>query len=107
MSKRARRSVERTLSTERRRLERDVQRRASSRQRQNARLLRLGLVVVLLVLLGGLLWLRSRSASTSVEERPLLIAQQPLPEAVSGRSFMLADYLGKQDVVVVSYMGFF
>ncbi len=30
-----------------------------------------------------------------------------LPDVVSGRQVTLADYLGKQDVVIVSYMGFF
>jgi hypothetical protein len=30
-----------------------------------------------------------------------------LPDVVSGETFSLADYLGKQDIVLVSYMGFF
>lgn len=30
-----------------------------------------------------------------------------LPDAVSGETFSLADYLGKQDIVIVGYMGFF
>jgi peroxiredoxin len=30
-----------------------------------------------------------------------------LPDVVSGETFSLADYLGKRDIVLVSYMGFF
>lgn len=30
-----------------------------------------------------------------------------LPDVVSGETFSLTDYLGKRDIVLVSYMGFF
>ena len=30
-----------------------------------------------------------------------------LPDVVSGQTFSLANYLGKQDIVLVGYMGFF
>ncbi len=46
-----------------------------------------------------------------VDEPPVARGQpiEPftLPDVVSGKSVSLADYLGKQDVVLVGYMGFF
>jgi peroxiredoxin len=43
--------------------------------------------------------------------KPLAAGQQvesfQLPEVISGKTFSLADYLGKKDIVLVSYMGFF
>jgi hypothetical protein len=44
-------------------------------------------------------------------EQPIPIGEQvaafELPDVASGDTFSLADHLGKQDIVIVGYMGFF
>jgi peroxiredoxin len=66
------------------------------------------LISLVLVAVGGFLWLATRGSGGMNEPSA---GQQvngfQLPDVVSGQTFSLADYLGKRDIALVSYMGFF
>jgi peroxiredoxin len=74
---------------------------------------------VWLGLLGGIailavaafLWLATSGDHQGGSEGPIPVGQQvqpfELPDIVSGQTVSLDDYLGKEEIVVVGYMGFF
>ncbi|MBI4571269.1 MAG: redoxin domain-containing protein [Chloroflexi bacterium] len=66
------------------------------------------LISLAVVAVGGFMWLATQGSGGMNEPS---IGQQvnafELPDVVSGQTFSLADYLGKRDIVLVSYMGFF
>lgn len=67
----------------------------------------LGLFVALVgVAVAGFVWIAAQGGGgePAVGEQ---VEAFELPEVVSGETFSLSDYLGKKDIVVVSYMGFF
>lgn len=72
------------------------------------------LAVLAIASISGLAWLASQGkngGSGATGEEPIPMGQQvqafQLPDVVSGRQVSLADYIGKQGVVIVGYMGFF
>lgn len=69
----------------------------------------LGLLGVLLVaIIGGVFWLRSQDMGSSPEpQRGQQVQAFQLPDVVSGQTFSLADYLGKKEIAIVSYMGWY
>ncbi len=66
------------------------------------------LVSLVFVAVAGSAWLATRGSGGMNEPS---VGQQvnafELPDVASGKTFSLADYLGKGDIVLVSYMGFF
>jgi peroxiredoxin len=69
----------------------------------------MGLLISLVVVaVGGSVWLATRSSGGMNEPS---IGKQvnafELPDVASGETFSLADDLGKRDIALVSYMGFF
>lgn len=66
-----------------------------------------GLVLGALVVSGYLLWSVSRGADAEPVADGELVEPFELPNVVSGQSFDVSPYLGREPVVVVSYMGFF
>ncbi|TMC00365.1 MAG: hypothetical protein E6J42_01040 [Chloroflexi bacterium] len=85
--------------------------RVTARRRTRISLGPFGVTVVVLALVVGTIACSGGGSSSTSGEQPIPIGQQiqpfRLPDAVSGRQVSLADYLGKQDVVIVGYMGFF
>jgi hypothetical protein len=71
----------------------------------------LGLIAVVGV--GGFAWaaLQGGQHSAGGGEEPIPVGQQvepfELPDIASGRDFSTDEYLGKQEIVLVGYMGFF
>lgn len=65
----------------------------------------------LLVVLVGVACQSGGDDETSSGEAQIPMGQQApalqLPDVVSARQVSLADYMGNQDVVIVSYMGFY
>ena len=65
--------------------------------------------VLAVVAIGGSIWLAVQGGQGGA--KPITPGQSveafTLPDIVSGRNVSMADYLGKQPVVVVGYMGFF
>jgi hypothetical protein len=60
------------------------------------------------VLIGLVAWVLPRGPGESaVPSKGEQVASFQLPDVVSGRDFQLSEYLGKKDIVIVSYMGFF
>jgi len=62
--------------------------------------------------IAGFVWLASQGGHQSAGgEDPIPVGQQlqpfELPDVVSQRNVSLGDYLGKQEIVIVGYMGFF
>ncbi len=54
------------------------------------------------------IWFATQGASSpKAPEAGKQVQAFQLPEVVSGTTFSLADSLGKKDIVIVSYMGFF
>ena len=79
------------------------------RKRRNRNRVWAGMLVSLVVVLAGLFaWLATQGSGGMNEPS---VGQQvnafELPDVASGQTFSLADHLGKKDVVLVSYMGFF
>lgn len=66
-----------------------------------------GLVLGALVVTGYLLWSVSRGADAEPVVDGELVEPFELPNVVSGQPFDVSPYLGREPVVVVSYMGFF
>jgi len=66
--------------------------------------------VLAVVAIGGFIWWLAVQGGQD-GDKPITPGQSveafTLPDIVSGRSVSMADYLGKQPVVVVGYMGFF
>jgi peroxiredoxin len=66
------------------------------------------LVSLVVVAVGGFVWLAARGSGGMNEPS---VGRQvnafELPDVASGQTFSMADYLGKRDIVLVSYMGFF
>ena len=64
--------------------------------------------ILAVVAIASFVWFPFQGGSSPTEPA---VGQQveafELPDVVSGQTFSLADYLGKKDVVLVSYMGFF
>jgi peroxiredoxin len=78
-------------------------------KRRNRNRVWMGLLISLVVVaVGGFLWLATQGSGGMNEPS---VGQQvnafELPDVASGETFALADYLGKRDIVLVSYMGFF
>ena len=66
------------------------------------------LIGLVLVAVGGFAWLATQgSGGMNEPSAGQQVNAFELPDVASGQTFSLADYLGKSDVVVVSYMGFF
>lgn len=66
----------------------------------------LGTLVIAVVAL--FFWFAAqRSMGTPEAKTGQQVEPFELPNVVSGETCSLADYLGKKDIVVVSYMGFF
>jgi len=69
--------------------------------------------VLAVAALGGFAWLALSSGGrgTTGGEQPIPVGEQvqpfTLPNIVSDRDFSLDDNLGKREIVVVGYMGFF
>ena len=77
-------------------------------KRRNRNRVWLGLVGGLAVTAVSLfLWFATQSLDAPEADSGQQVNSFELPDVVSGESFSLADYLGKQDIVIVSYMGFF
>ena len=69
----------------------------------------LGLLGILAVVaIAGFFWLRSQDMGSLLEPE---VGQETqafeLPDVVSGQAWSLSDYVGKKDIVIVSYMGWF
>ena len=71
-------------------------------------------VLLILAVIGGVVWAVSQGTGGNGEGGGggLQVTGQQvqpfeLPDVVSGRPVSLADYLGKKDIVMVSYMGWF
>ncbi len=79
------------------------------RYRRNRNKVWLGLIASLAaVAIGAFVWFAIQSMSSpKAPEAARPVQAFALPDVVSGKTFSLADYLGKKDIVVVSYMGFF
>ena len=79
------------------------------RYRKNRNKVWLGLVVGLAgVAIGAFVYFATQGMdSQKGPEAGQPVQAFELPDVVSGKTFSLADYLGKKDIVVVSYMGFF
>lgn len=78
-------------------------------KRHNRNRIWLGLFGTLVVAAVALfVWFATQGmGSPKVPEAGQPVQAFELPDVVSGKTFALADYLGKKDIVVVSYMGFF
>ena len=61
--------------------------------------------------LGAFAWLAFQGGQMGGDDDAIAIGrpaeQFTLPDIVSGEEVSLSDYLGKEDIVVVGYMGFF
>jgi hypothetical protein len=79
------------------------------RYRRNRNKVWLGLIASLAaVAIGAFVWFATQDMnSPKAPEAGQPVQAFELPDVVSGKTFSLADYLGKKDIVVVSYMGFF
>ena len=66
-----------------------------------------GVVLGALVVTGFLLWSVSRGADAEPVADGELVEAFELPNVVTGQLFDVGPYLGREPVVVVSYMGFF
>lgn len=68
-------------------------------------------VLAAVVVVGGFAWLSISGGSPGGGEGSVPVGQQVEPfklqDIASGRTVSSADYLGRQDVVIVGYMGFF
>ena len=69
----------------------------------------MGLLGTLVIAAGALfVWFATQGAGNpKAPEAGQPVQAFELPDVVSGKTFALADYLGKKDIVMVSYMGFF
>lgn len=80
-------------------------------ERRNRNRIWLGLFGPLAVAAVGLFIWFSTQGGNQMSGEPIPVGEQveafELPDVVSGDTFSLADYLGKQDIVIVGYMGFF
>ncbi len=79
------------------------------RYRRNRNKVWLGSAVSLAaVAIGAFVWFATQGMGNSkAPEAGQPVQAFELPDVVSGKTFSLADYLGKKDIVIVSYMGFF
>jgi uncharacterized protein YfaA (DUF2138 family) len=77
--------------------------------RRNRNKVWLGLIVSLVgVAIVTFVWFATQGTSSpKAPEAGRAVQAFQLPDVVSGKTFSLADYLGRKDIVVVSYMGFF
>lgn len=66
-----------------------------------------GLVVGGVVVLGVVLWTASQGEDAEPVAAGVPVEPFQLPDVVSGQPFDIGPYLGREPVVVVSYMGFF
>lgn len=64
-------------------------------------------VLVVATIAGFVLLATQGSGGTPEPEVGQQVEAFELPDVLSGQSFSLANYLGKKDIVLVSYMGFF
>ena len=81
-------------------------------KRRNRNNVWLGLLGVLGVAAAALfVWFATVGGTHTGGGQPIVAGAQvqafELPDVVSGGTFSLGDYLGKKDIVLVSYMGFF
>ena len=78
------------------------------RKRRNRNRVWAGLFVSLVFVLVGLFaWLATQGSGMNEPSVGQQVSAFELPDVASGQTFSLADYLGKRDIVLVSYMGFF
>jgi peroxiredoxin len=87
-----------------------VRKSSGARSVSAPKLILLYVVIMAVSLALTTLWLRTRHTGQGAVSTQVLGAQVhpfQLPDLVSGKTISLGDYLGKQDVVLVSYMGWF
>ena len=79
------------------------------RYRRNRNKVWLGLFGTLAIAAIALfVWFATQGASGGKEPKAgEQVSAFELPDVVSGQTFSLAGYLGRKDIVAVSYMGFF
>lgn len=85
-----------------------IRRRSRTPRRSSRKVLLLAVVALALAASVGVGWLLTKGAM----DEPRVANGEPvspfqLPDLVSGRTYSLGEYLGKQEIVVVSYMGWF